>query len=503
MTLLRRDARGHPRMYMSRQRDTNDRTATPKLLFLGRAAIAGLLTAATCYPASEGESGPDPFLTERALHRGAPGLDDPTGHVCATPGRSLTFAAAVDLALCANPQTRTAWAQAHEQAAALGHAESAWLPQISATGSGTREYGKHADVNGDIVSTPQNSGDAAVDLTWTLYDFGGRTGRIHSARGLLNAAAATANSVAQQTVRSVVQAYYGLVAGDAGVLAAKSTEDIARQSLEIARALQAGGAGTLGDVLQAQTAYQQDVLARIQAEASDRSDQGALAVVLGRPADQSFVLAAEPVPSEIPAFSARMADLIKEAERQRPDLAAARFQRDAAEADITVARSAGLPSISIGALHHYTATTGLPTQNLNQIGVSINVPIFTGFSTTYGIRQAQSALHVSEANLEQVELNVTLDTWNGYYNLQSANEQLTGTTNLLQTAQENLQISIGRYKAGVGSIVDVLTAQTALSTARQTRINAELGWKVARAQLAYALGRLTSAAPLADNASLP
>jgi len=319
----------------------------------------------------------------------------------------------------------------------------------------------------------------------------------------MNAAAATANSVAQQTVRSVVQAYYGVVAGDASVIAAKSTEEVAAQSLGIARALQSGGAGTLGDVLQAQTAYQQDVLARVQAEASGKSAQGTLAITLGRPADQTFALAPDPVPNEVPPLAARIADLMREAERQRPDLAAARYQRDAAEADIIAARATGLPSISIGAMHHLTATTGVPTQNFNQIEISVNVPIFTGFSTTYGIRQAQAALHVSEANVEQVELNVTLDTWKGYYNLKSANDQLTGTADLLKTAEQNLQVSMGRYKAGVGSIVDVLTAQTALATARQTRINAELDWNVARAQLAYALGRLTSAVPLADNAPLP
>jgi outer membrane protein TolC len=74
---------------------------------------------------------------------------------------------------------------------------------------------------------------------------------------------------------------------------------------------------------------------------------------------------------------------------------------------------------------------------------------------------------------------------------------------LLKTAEQNEQVSLGRYKAGVGSIVDVLTAQTALATARQLRITAELGWKVARAQLALALGRLSSAEPLTDSAPLP
>jgi TolC family type I secretion outer membrane protein len=486
-------------MHIPRRRHTSYRTGR----YLVGVVIMGLLVAAPDSVVAGPESGPDPFRTNQALHRGAPGLADPVGLSCATPGRDLTFAAAVELALCANPQTRTAWAQAHAQAAALGSAESAWLPQISAAGSESRQYGKHEDASGDIVTTAQNTGDAAVNLTWTLYDFGARTGRIESARGLLNAAAATVNSIVQQTVRSVVQTYYGVVAGDASVVAAKSTEQIAAHSLEIARALQAGGVGTLGDVLQAQTAYEQDILARVQAEAAAKSAHGTLAVTLGRTADQIFVLAPDPVPAEVPALSARMADLMKEAVRQRPDLAAARFQRDASEANITVARATGLPSISIGAMHHLTATTGVPTQNYDQIGISISVPIFSGFSTTYAVRQAEAALHVSESNLEQVELNVTLDTWNGYYNLDSANQQLKATADLLKTAEENEQVSIGRYKAGVGSIVDVLTAQTALATARELRINAELGWNVARAQLAYALGRLASAAPLASQEPLP
>src|SRR5262245_21201118 len=101
-----------------------------------RAPLGVCLTAAAaCCLAAETESGPDPFGTDQALHRDTAGLSDPLGFACSTPGHSLTFVGAVDLALCANPQTRSAWAQAHQQAAALGRAESAWLPQISATGS--------------------------------------------------------------------------------------------------------------------------------------------------------------------------------------------------------------------------------------------------------------------------------------------------------------------------------------------------------------------------------
>jgi outer membrane protein len=445
----------------------------------------------------------DPFNTDAALHRDTAGLADPLGHDCAIPGGPLTFPGAVNLALCRNPQTRSAWATAHAQAAALGSAESAWLPSVSITGEEARNYGPHADVTGNIVQSAQNSGDATANLTWTLYDFGARTGRIRSAHSLLDAAAATASSVAQQLVRTVVQAYYGVVAADADLVAAKITEDVTAHSLEIARSLREGGLGTLGDVLQAQTAHGQAVLARIQSTAAAKSARGTLSVTLGLTADEGFTLDAEPVPAEVPAFTARMADLMAEAARQRPDLKAAQSQRDAAEADVTVARAVGRPSITIGALHNFTAQTGVQNENYNQVGINVSWPLFTGFNVSYGIRQAQATLQQQEANLEQVGLSVTLDVWNGYYSLDSANQQLVATSALTKTADDNLQVALGRYQAGVGTIVDVLTAQSGASVARQLRISAELGWKVGRAQLALALGRLSSAEPLKDGAALP
>ena len=462
--------------------------------------VAALVLSA---PMAAGATPPDPFNTLGTLRNDTAGYTDPLGHECAIPADALTFPAAVSLALCRSPQTRAAWAQAHVQAAALGSADSAWLPSVAVTGQEERVYGPHADYNGNIVNSPQNDGDATANLTWTLYDFGTRTGKIKSARSLLEAAAATATSSAQQLVRAVVQAYYGAVAGDEGLAAAKTAEDVSAHSLEIARALQAGGVATLADVLQAETAHGQAVLARIQAESSERSAKGTLAVTLGVTAQEAFRLAPEPVPAEVPTLSARMYDLMAEAARQRPDLKAAEAQRDAAEANIGVARAAGRPTIAIGAQHNLTTTTGLPNENYNQVGITVSWPLFTGFNASYSVRQAQATLQAQDANVEQVSLSVTLDVWNAYYGLDSANQQLTATAALSKTAADNLEVALGRYRSGVGSIVDVLTAQTAAATVRTMRINAELNWKVSRAQLALALGRLSSAEPLQSNAALP
>ena len=126
--------------------------------------------------------------------------------------------------------------------------------------------------------------------------------------------------------------------------------------------------------------------------------------------------------------AARMADLMAQAKLQRPDLAAAVAQRDAAAANVTVARAVGRPSISLQGGRSGSNTTGVANQNYSQIGIYVTVPIFTGFKVDYGVRQAQAALESREVNVDKVILQVTSDVWNAYYSLDSAaqSQELSG-----------------------------------------------------------------------------
>ncbi len=440
----------------------------------------------------------DPFGTRTAIAARTAGMDDPLGRDCALPSGPLTLEVAVDLALCRNPATRASWAGARQQAAALGIAQSAWLPSITASGS---ENWSDNPLSGG--GSMRRTTDAALSLSWTLFDFGARESRIASAHHLLEAAASSAGSAAQQTVLATVQGFYGVVAAQAGLVAAQSTQTAAQHSLEVARGRREVGVATRADVLQAETAYGQALLARVQSDGALASARGTLAVTLGAPADLPLRLEAAPVPAEVPTLTGKIAELMNEAARQRPDLAAALAQRDAAASDVGSARAAGRPSISVGASRNYVQTAGLASDNYNAVGINLTWPLFNGFNTTYRVRQAEAALAAREANAEQIRLAVSLDVWNGYAGLDSAGQQLQATASLLASALENEQVALGRYQAGVGTIVDVLTAQSALAAARQQRIAAERGWQVARAQLALALGRLTSAEPLAAAGALP
>src|ERR1700683_1642994 len=295
----------HPNCFLSR--------------LLARLMVVALAGAVVNFPAAADPHSdlfqPDAFRTGKALHNRTTDLDDPLGRVCPLPEDALSLGAAVDIALCRNPATRSAWAAARLQAAELGGAESALLPSLDATGSESRTYGTHTDVNGNTTSIPQDTRDAALNLTWTLYDFGGTYANIKSNRLLLDAAADTVNSTSQPTVLNVVQAYYRVAGGDAAVVAAKSAEEAYAHSVQIADALQKGGVASLSDVLQAETAYDQAVLTRVQYEYAAAAARGTLSVAIGLPADQALKLDAQPVPAIVPGFAARMAGLIAQRHR--------------------------------------------------------------------------------------------------------------------------------------------------------------------------------------------
>jgi outer membrane protein TolC len=77
-----------------------------------------------------------------------------------------------------------------------------------------------------------------------------------------------------------------------------------------------------------------------------------------------------------------------------------------------------------------------------------------------------------------------------YYALRTATQQVRTSTDLLASARESEQVASGRYKAGAGSVLDVLTAQAALASARAQVIQAKFNWYTALAQLAHDTGIL-------------
>jgi TolC family type I secretion outer membrane protein len=426
----------------------------------------------------------DPFDTDAmAPLKISPRLAARVGEApCATalPATALTALDAVDLALCNHPQTREVWASARAQAALVGVARAGWLPNLDASASVTRFQYDNASYNRSA---------AALTLSWLLVDFGQRSANVENAQQLLAAAAATQDATVQSLFLAALQSYYSAQATQAAVLSATEAERAASESFQAADARYGVGVATPADRLQAKTALSQATLNRIRAEGEARNGLGALANALGFEAQQRIVLAELPVLSGELALQKEVDALISEAQARRPDLRAAEAQLKAAEAGIDIARAQGRPTVSLAAGPSWQSSAGVVTQG-GSIGLTLNVPIFTGFDTTYRVRSAAAQADVRAAQRDRIRNQIALDVWRAYQSLTTATQSLKTTADLVTSAEESARVALGRYKAGVGTVLDLLTAQSALASARLQRIQAQLDWNVYRATLAQAMGAL-------------
>lgn len=427
----------------------------------------------------------DPFATHARLPSPPTFVttgDEPVYAPCPPPPAGMVYGVAevVDLALCRHPQTREAWSLVRVQAAQLGVAQAGWLPSVDgrfAVGRNRRD---------GETTTPRST---ALNWSWLLFDFGARAANVDSARHLLRAASATLDATVHGVFLDALQGYYQAQAARAAVAATLDAERAGRESLAAAELRYQVGVATPADRLQAQTALSQATLSRQRAEGALRIALGRLTQTVGLDADQPLRL--DDIPTTIPeaTFDRDVAALIAEARRLRPELQAAEASLQAAQSAVVATRAAHWPSLSVGGGPSWQRSGDFSSHG-NTIGLTLDIPVFTGFSQTYNVRAAQARREVQAARRDSIHLQVAFEVWEAYQNLTTASQTLRSSADLLRSAEQSERVALGRYKAGVGTILDVLNSQSALANARLQRIQAMLDWQVSRATLAKAVGTL-------------
>ena len=116
---------------------------------------------------------------------------------------------------------------------------------------------------------------------------------------------------------------------------------------------------------------------------------------------------------------------------------------------------------------------------------------------------AEAQLESQQAQREKLAQQVTLDVWTAYQNLQTARDTYGTSADVLASATEAEKVALGRYKAGAGTILDLLNAEASLANARLQQIQAQYDWYTSRAALAQAVGRLQPGTGDANNGTQP
>jgi outer membrane protein len=401
----------------------------------------------------------------------------------------LSLPQVVDVALRNSPLTREAWWRARAAAAEVGIRQADLFPEIDV---GAQVQGGRQVVGSGQNFTRTTYGPVAT-LNYLLFDFGGRRADVEAARQALIAADFLHNQAIQDVVLRVETAYYQYQGTKALLEAERTNLKEVEANLGAADERRRAGVATITDVLQARTSVAQIQLNIETLEGQLQSVRGGLAAAMGLPANLPYDVGPLPADLTPTATSEAVEDLITRALAGRPDVEAARAEALSAASDLARVRAEALPRLSVqGSLNRlwFVQPSGQPASNLYSGSLLFSYPLFDGGSRKARIRQAEADLEVSRSRVESLERDATLQVWIDYAGVRTAAQRIETSRALLASAEESERATSERYRAGVGSILDLLTAQSTLAAARAQEVQARADWLLALSQLAHDTGSL-------------
>jgi outer membrane protein len=401
----------------------------------------------------------------------------------------------IDLAEAHNPETRAAWELARAQAAAWGVARSELSPTLTvlATSQTLRREGFFGS-----QFTPQTiqAIDATLFLSYTVFDFGARAGRIDAAKAQALGTNFSFNDVHRRVIFSVEQAYYNLLNAD-------GQEEAARTNLANSEAVQQAaedrlkqGVATLPDVLEARSAKAQAQFDLQTTLGAERVARGNLATAMG--VSPTTEIRVEPISTlQIPESLGQTVQLaILRGFRQRPDLLEDLADIQTANANVKQARAQFYPSLTFSATptpqsvfgfqQNYPA--GHVTDLAGQLSLTLSWTAFDGGARKNNLEEAEAGVRAAQARAEASRDRIANEIWAAYANFETAIGQRQAATAFLEAASESYTAAIQSYNYGVRTLLDVTNSQKVLAQARLADVMARTQVLTTLSDLAYGAG---------------
>lgn len=419
----------------------------------------------------------------------------------------LSLAQLADLAERHNPETRAAWERARAQAARVGIARSALFPTLAGLVLGqTLRQGVLFGTT--FVRQTEGLGTLALELDYTVFDYGARWQALTAAHEELFATNFAFNDTHLRILYQVTDAYYRLLTASGQVDAAEANLENARTVAESAEARLNAGLATLPDALEARAAAAQAEYDLSSLQGARQIAQGDLLTLAGLPV--TTPLSVQPLEELAPpAVDQESADLaIERALAERPDLLEQVARIRAADARIQAARAAYLPRVSftgnLGRLRGYGEQDLLPGTYAGSgewnAQLNLSWTLFDGGRRSGELARARAERRQSAAELDVARDRAENQVWTAYANLHTAVAQQHAAQTLLQAAGSSYSAAIESYRDGVRTLLDVVAAQRALAQARSQEVTARANLFRETAALAFRTGDLLrhpTAAPAA------
>jgi outer membrane protein len=423
------------------------------------------------------------------------------------PAQQLSLAEALRIARENNPDWRAAQNKRWVASAEVLSSTALLFPTASVSGSSYSSQAGTVFVSG--LSFPNYS---TYRLGWSLGINYQLSGQVIATRNMVRAQAratdadiASARTTLETSVR---QQYLNALQAQAQVTLAQHVLDRANETLNLARARNAVGQGTLIDVRRAEVDKGTAEVGLLRANQAVENQLLGLYQWLGVPAPQPVAVAlTDSFPVTAPTLD--QDSLVQLALRENPTLAALRARESAATWQVRSAYSQYLPSLFAQAGYGKyrldagrgvvdSSTTPPSIREVRQITkgtspwslqIGISLPLYDGFQRNVATAQARSAQDDLRQNIRRGELYIRAGVTAAYLALVAAYQTIAIQETNKAASAEALSLATERYRVGNGTFLELLDARVTAEQAEASYVGAVYDYHKAYAALENAVGR--------------
>jgi outer membrane protein len=355
----------------------------------------------------------------------------------------------------------------------IGQARSALLPQINAFSSYTDGENDSLDPNSDgtftTLTSEFNSLGYGASLNMQLYHHDSWL-RLNIAEKSAHQSDLTYQVAKQDLIVRVAQAYFALLSTKDDLVFAQAEKAAIARQLEQTKQRFSVGLTAITDVYEAQAQYDTSVTQEIRAKNAIFSAEEELRVITNTYPDNINILNTDRFSTTTPTPNSAD-EWQKTAEAKNLDLIAAKVGIDISKQNIDAARAGHYPTLDFGATFNNAdgERNGIDTPALNDysIGVTLNVPIYSGGAIQSSVRQAQSRFVLASQDLMQTHRAVVRTTRNAYNTVVTTISSIKAFEQSVLSATKALEATEAGFEVGTRTIVDVLDSTRNLYNAKR------------------------------------
>ena len=361
-----------------------------------------------------------------------------------------------------NQTLRVAEARFREARAAIRFNRAARFPTISTSPSAS--YARSSDYSPSFpTKVPEAStGDLElpVDLSYEL-DLWGRVRRsVASAREEAQATAADYETAKLSLEAELALDYFELRSADAQKQLLDNTVKAYTDNLQLTRGRFKGGVAPRSDVAQAQTQLDTTTVQDTDVTVQRAQFEHAIAILIGKP-PADFSLAVAPVNNQPPSIPIGLpSDLLQ----RRPDIAAAERRVAEANQQIGIARAAYFPTVTLGGTAGFAGTQGSNwftwPSGFWAVGPALAETLFDAGRRRATSESARANYDATVATYRQTSLTAFQEVEDNVAALRILENEAQQQRDAVASSQDSLQIFTSRYRGGVDTYLQVITAQT-------------------------------------------